>query len=84
MSVEKKLKSETEKWLEKLEKLEFIASTEKGKWILENAKAYMSDAHYFLKNNDLIRAFESVVWAWAFVEIGKELKFLEEKIEKQL
>ncbi len=77
MGIEEELRNETGKWLEKLGKLSLKPVNEKGRWILENAKAYMSDSRYFLEKNDLIRAFESIVWAWAFVEIGKELGLLE-------
>jgi hypothetical protein len=38
---------------------------------IENINAYLSDARYFLMKNDLIRAFEAVVWAWAWLEIGE-------------
>jgi hypothetical protein len=40
---------------------------------MDNIKAYISDTEYFLKKGDLIRAFECVVWAWAWMEIGIEI-----------
>jgi hypothetical protein len=46
---------------------------------LENISAYISDSHYFLDKGDLIRAFESVVWAWAWMEIGLEMEKLIKK-----
>lgn len=75
--IENELKKETEKWLERIKKIGFKSASEKGKWMKENIEAYVNDCEYFLKINDLIRAFECVIWAWAFVEIGKELGELE-------
>jgi hypothetical protein len=43
---------------------------------LKNINAYIKDCKYFLGRGDLIRAFEAVIWAWAWLEIGKELKVL--------
>jgi hypothetical protein len=82
MSVEKELKTETIKWLERIErKIKSVeASCEKGNEFLRNTQAYISDTKYFFKQNDLIRAFECVVWAWAWIEIGLEVGFLREKI----
>ena len=77
--IDKELRSETEKWLIGIKKLNLKACSEKGKWIKENAQAYIKDCEYFLKINDLIRAFECIIWAWAFVEIGKELGEVEIK-----
>ena len=39
---------------------------------MENISAYLSDSHYFLEQKDLIRAFEAVIWAWAWMEIGMD------------
>ncbi len=72
MGVEDELRGETLKWLEKLEKLNFDGKRD----FVENIRAYISDSKYFLQKNDLIRAFECVVWAWAWFEIGKRLGFL--------
>ena len=63
------LRAETEKWLERLESIKI----EGEEWFVENIKAYISDARHFLDNGDLIRAFEAVIWAWAWYEIGKEI-----------
>ncbi len=75
--IEKELKEETEKWLEKIVKVKITPASEKGKWMKENIEAYISDCRHFLEENDLVRAFECVIWAWAFLEIGKELGELE-------
>lgn len=76
MNLSEELKKETEKWLKKIENLEFAAKFEKGKEFAENIKAYISDCKYFLREGELIKAFEAIVWAWAFLEISKELNLL--------
>jgi hypothetical protein len=43
---------------------------------LENVSAYIRDCQYFLEKDDLIRAFEAVIWAWAWMEIGLDKGFL--------
>lgn len=74
MSLKEELEAETKKWLEKAEDLfENISGDED---FLENISAYINDSHYFLDNGDLIRAFESVVWAWAWMEIGLQRNIL--------
>ncbi len=76
MSVEEELKKETEKWLSRIEKIKIVEKCEKGKEFVENIKAYVKDARYFLEKGDLIRAFECVVWAWAWMEIGERIKVI--------
>lgn len=71
MSLEKELREETKKWLEKLE--DKLREIEGERRFLENIKAYAKDCKYFLEKSDLIRAFECVVWAWAWLEIGLEV-----------
>lgn len=46
---------------------------EGDKRFLENIKAYTSDSEFFIMKSDFIRAFECVIWAWAWLEIGLEL-----------
>lgn len=73
--IEKDLEIETKKWLERIQdkrKQVKQPETEKQKKFIENIDAYISDSKYFLENNDLIRAFEAVVWAWAWIEIGQD------------
>jgi hypothetical protein len=79
MSISEELKEETEKWLNKIENLEIIAKSEKGEEFKRNIEAYISDCRYFLQKGDLIKAFEAIVWAWAFLEISKELGLLKLK-----
>ncbi|MCX8206899.1 MAG: DUF357 domain-containing protein [Methanothrix sp.] len=66
------LRAETEKWLKRAdERLSRCAGDER---FLSNIKAYISDSRYFLEIGDPIRAFEAVIWAWAWLEIGEELE----------
>ncbi len=69
------LRRETLKWLgrikERVKDLE--ATCEKGEEFLKNIRAYISDSEYFLGRGDLVKAFECVVWAWAWLEIGLDL-----------
>jgi len=74
--IEDSLRSETEKWLKKIKK-EKIELLDKNKKDFEkNIRSYISDSEHFLEKKDLIRAFEAVVWAWAWLEIGRELGVL--------
>jgi hypothetical protein len=73
------LRAETLKWLDRAEDLFCrLAGDER---FLENISAYLSDSRHFLDKEDLIRAFEAVVWAWAWMEIGLEMGLLREKKE---
>jgi len=78
MSLEENLEEETRKWLVKAE--DMFAAVSGEEHFLENISAYIRDSHYFLEKGDLIRAFEAVIWAWAWMEIGLERKVLENKI----
>ena len=77
-----KLKEETLKMLEKIkpliDKIEIVDG--KGEEMLTNMKAYIADSKHFLHNKDFIKAFESIVWSWAILEICEELGVL--KIRK--
>ncbi|HOK58722.1 MAG TPA: DUF357 domain-containing protein [Methanothrix sp.] len=69
------LRAETEKWLLRAdERLSRCIGDDR---FLSNIKAYISDSRYFLERGDLIRAFEAVIWAWAWLEIGEELRRIE-------
>ena len=74
--VEEELRNETLKWLERIKNRSFSALNETGKDFEVNIKAYIRDSEYFLSKGDLIRAFECVVWAWAWYEIGCMLNLL--------
>jgi hypothetical protein len=73
-SLEKDLREETKKWLDRAEHLFSEISGEAQ--FMENVSAYISDSKYFLEKGDLIRAFEAVIWAWAWMEIGLETRIL--------
>lgn len=78
MSTESQLISETEKWLKKAE-TEFKAiklSNKKGEEFAKNIAAYLNDTKYFSEKKDYVRAFEAVIWAWAWIEIGKDMEIL--------
>jgi len=81
-SLEEDLRSETLKWLLRAEDLFGRISHRGDERFLENISAYISDSHYFLDKGDLIRAFESVVWAWAWMEIGLQMDKLAENEAK--
>ncbi len=66
------LRKETEKWLERIKNERKKISSGKEDF-LKNIDAYIADSEHFLANGDLIRAFEAVIWAYAWLEIGKEL-----------
>lgn len=68
------LRSETLKWLERAENL--FSMVLGNEHFIDNISAYISDSKYFLEKGDLIRAFEAVVWAWAWMEIGIEIGML--------
>ena len=76
--LEDRLKEEIKKWTKKLE--DSLSKTRaldsKGIEFLTNIKAYQSDSLYFFQKGDLIRAFEALIWAWAYLEIGKQLGLL--------
>jgi len=78
MSVEAELIKEIEKWSKKLDDslLDVHALDDRGTKMLKNIQAYRADSHHFLKCEDLIKSFECLVWAWAIIELGKELGHL--------
>lgn len=77
-----KIEEETLKMIKNIEpkigKVE--VNSDKGEEMLTNMKAYVSDSKHFLKEKNFIKAFESIVWSWAILEICEELGYF--KIEK--
>lgn len=77
--VEEELEKQVKKWLSKAEnkykKLRYKKKPDLD--MLENIKAYLLDTKYFMEKKEWINAFEAVIWAWAWIEIGLELKILE-------
>lgn len=72
------LETETRRWQKKLEDKisELEKENEEGEDFIENIKAYYKDSFYFLEQHDYVRAFECVVWAWAWFEIGRDYGFV--------
>lgn len=77
------LKAETEKWLKKLEEeMKSIKHSEKlprklvNEAAIVNINAYIEDSKYFMKNNDFVRSFEAVVYAWGILETCMRLGVL--------
>ncbi len=76
---EAELRRETEKWGARLE--EALGATRPrrpgAEAYVANVRAYQRDAKHFQSVGDLVRSFESVVWAWAWLEIGRDQGLLE-------
>ncbi|MBI4170761.1 MAG: DUF357 domain-containing protein [Candidatus Aenigmarchaeota archaeon] len=82
MEIKEELEEETQKWLEKIkkERENIILSDSSREDFLENIDAYISDSEFFLEHEELIEAFEAVIWGWAMLELGQELGILEKNI----
>ena len=76
--MEKELRKEIDKWTGKIvEERKHIELADSGrKDFIKNVDAYISDSRYFLEKGKLIESFEALIWAWAYVTIGKELGIL--------
>jgi uncharacterized protein len=74
--LEADLRAETVKWQKKAQDLYRNVSGDEE--FLENVSAYIRDCQYFLEKDDLIRAFEAVIWAWAWMEIGLQKGLLQQ------
>lgn len=68
---QKRLESETEKWLEKLEQR--IEERDESVEQMENVLAYRDDTRHFLDEEDFIRAWEAVIYAWGILETLERL-----------
>ncbi|MBU2496503.1 MAG: DUF357 domain-containing protein [Nanoarchaeota archaeon] len=74
---ERELKNETSKWLSKIEKeMSKIKETTQNKEYIINIKAYISDCKHFTQKGKHILAFEAIIWAWAWLQILRELKLI--------
>ena len=71
----KEMREEIEKMTVKIEPLvkRIVVKEDKGQEMLTNMKSYISDSKHFLKNDNLVKSFECIVWAWAILEICEEL-----------
>ena len=78
MSVEAELTDEIKKWSKKLDDSlpKTRALDDHGAKMLENIGAYRKDSKHFSELGDLVKSFECLIWAWALLELGKELKHL--------
>lgn len=74
---QEKLKSETEKWLERLK--DRLEDRDLSVEQMENVEAYRDDTYHFLEEEDFIRAWESVIYAWGILETLERLGLFEEK-----
>ena len=81
MSLPSELQREINKWSKKLEEklMRITAVDDVGEEMLENIHAYQKDSQHFLKTDNLVKSFECLIWAWAFLEIATQLKHLNEK-----
>jgi len=43
-----------------------------GDTFMSNIRAYHADTRHFIEKEDLVYAFEAIVWAWAWLESGVE------------
>ena len=68
---QEKLQEETEKWLEKLE--DRVKERDEDVEQMENVLAYKEDTYHFLEEEDFIRAWESVIYAWGILETLERL-----------
>ena len=86
MSVETDLVAEIEKWSKRLDEslLSMCTLDERGSKMLQNIRAYREDSKHFLNRGDLIRSFECLIWAWAILDIGRELGLLRMDFSEQV
>jgi hypothetical protein len=75
--LEEDLRSETVKWQKKAQELFENISGDAG--FLDNVSAYIRDCQFFLDRGDLIRAFEAIIWSWAWMEIGLDKGLLQKE-----
>lgn len=77
---QQELEKQTLKWLERLDdSLEELSEDEREVEQMENVYAYRDDTEHFLEEDDYVRAWESVVYAWGIFETLERLdKFNQE------
>ncbi|MFT4892278.1 MAG: hypothetical protein ACI8Z7_000045 [Candidatus Nanohaloarchaea archaeon] len=68
---QQRLEKETKKWLEKLNSR--IEERDDSVEQMENVLAYRDDTNHFLEEEDYIRAWESVIYAWGILETLERL-----------
>ncbi|MFB6191597.1 MAG: DUF357 domain-containing protein [Candidatus Nanohaloarchaea archaeon] len=73
---QERLEEETRKWLEKLD--ERLEDRDEDVEQMENVEAYRDDSLHFLEEEDYVRAYESIIYAWGILETLERLgKFRE-------
>ena len=75
----KELVEQTDKWLKKAKNLEIYPVDSKGDEFAENILAYINDTEHFIAKKDFVRSFEAIVWAWSWIEIGKDIGIISVK-----
>ncbi|MBI4182103.1 MAG: DUF357 domain-containing protein [Candidatus Aenigmarchaeota archaeon] len=79
-AVEDALRAETEKWLTRLEALPLGKHPDRRvEEQLVNVRAYLADSRHFLRQGDLVRAFEAVIYAWGIFETLERLGLLKKQ-----
>lgn len=68
---QEQLKEETKKWLEKLENR--LEDRDEDVEQMDNVLAYRDDTYHFLEEEDYIRAWEAVIYAWGILETLERL-----------
>ena len=65
---------EIEKWIARLDAAmpEVKSNGVIGDTFMSNIRAYHADTRHFIEKEDLVYAFEAIVWAWAWLESGVE------------
>jgi hypothetical protein len=78
MALEAELTEEIRKWSSKLDSAlsSVKPAGEQGEGMFKNIKAYREDSKHFLERGDLIKSFECLIWAWALLEMGRQLGYL--------
>lgn len=74
--LERKLEAEIDKWKQKLSQ-ENLEDLKGDKEFIDNIRAYADDADYFYEQDKLIKSFEALIWAWAWLEIGNKYNFVD-------
>ncbi|MDX1611415.1 MAG: DUF357 domain-containing protein [Candidatus Thermoplasmatota archaeon] len=72
----RELTEQTATWRKRLDRAleEAEPATAQGADLMVNVRAYRQDADHFEQEGDLVRAFEAIVWAWSWLEIGARLE----------
>lgn len=74
-----RLRQEISVWRQRLDDAleEATPKDPRGDEFLDNIEAYRSDTDHFEDEGDLVRAFEAIVWAWSWLEIGARIDVID-------